>query len=268
MKIGIIGYGSMGKMLLHKISNNCNVVKDNLLVSNRTIEKLKEVDNISTTLNNLEVARNADILFLCIKPIDYMEVLNEIKDTIKKETLVVSLNGSISFNTIHKVISNKLIKVIPSLTAEIDKSQTLVCYDDGVSDSDKTAIKELLYSFGSVIELAEDEIGMGSELVSCMPGFIASIFDCLCTEAKNHTTISKEEIVKMVLSTISATADLMLEKNMTFSDVVDRVATKGGITIEGTNVIYEKFPNISNELFVKTLEKRKETKEKIDNMFK
>ena len=55
---------------------------------------------------------------------------------------------------------------------------------------------------------------------------------------------------------------------MRFSDVVDRVATKGGITKEGTNVIYEKFPNVCSELFIKTLEKRKETKELIDNMFK
>ena len=267
MKIGIIGYGSMGKMLLHKFSNNYKVTKNNLLVSNRTMDKLKEVDNISTILNNKEVARNADILFLCIKPIDYMEVLKEIKSELKKETIVVSLNGSISFNTIHKVIDNKLIKVIPSLTAEIDKSQTLVCYDDGVSNNDKEVIKELLLSFGSVIELKEDEMGMGSELVSCMPGFIASIFDSICSEAKNHTTISEEEIIKMVLNTLSATAALMSENNMSFSDVVNRVATKGGITIEGTNVIYDKFPSICSELFIKTLEKRKETKDKIDNMF-
>ena len=36
-----------------------------------------------------------------------------------------------------------------------------------------------------VIELPEEEMGMGSELVSCMPGFIASIFDVICQEAGN-----------------------------------------------------------------------------------
>ena len=267
MRVGIIGYGSMGKMLLNKFSKNDIISKDNLLVSNRTTEKLREVDNISTILNNKEVARNADILFLCIKPVDYVNVLNEIKDSIKKDSLVISLNGSISFKTIHKSIDNKLAKVIPSLTAEINRSNTLVCFDELVLDNDKLHLKELLKSFGNVIELSEDEMGMGSELVSCMPGFIASIFDTITIEAEKHTSIPKDEIIKMVLSTLSATADLMIKNNMTFKDVTDRVSTKGGITIEGTNVIYEKFPKIANELFIKTLEKRKETKEKVEEEF-
>ena len=100
MKIGIIGYGSMGKMLLHKFVENYKVTKDNLLVSSRTIEKLKEVSDVSTVLNNKEVAKQSDILFLCIKPIDYKVVLDEIKDFINKDAIVVSLNGSISFNTL------------------------------------------------------------------------------------------------------------------------------------------------------------------------
>ncbi len=36
-------------------------------------------------------------------------------------------------------------------------------------------------------------------LVSCMPGFIASLFDVICTTAENHTDIPRESIVKMVL---------------------------------------------------------------------
>lgn len=97
---------------------------------------------------------------------------------------------------------------------------------------------------------------MGSELVSCMPGFIASIFDVICTSAQTHTTIPKEQIARMVLSTLTATGELMLQKQMTFEDVVSRVATKGGITQEGTSVVYDGFPQVSDRLFEKTLEKR------------
>ena len=108
---------------------------------------------------------------------------------------------------------------------------------------------------------------MGSELVSCMPGFIASIFDVICTSAQEHTSIPKEQIVHMVLSTMSATGDLMLQKDMTFEEVVSRVATKGGITEEGTKVVYEGFPEVSDLLFEKTLEKRKVTAENAEKAF-
>lgn len=261
MKIGIIGYGSMGKMLLHKFSNNCKLNKEDLLISNRTIEKLKEVGNISTILDNKELSKKADIVFLCIRPVDFKNVLEEIKDVINPNSLLVSLNGSISFDSIHKMINNKLTKVIPSVTAEIDKSQTLVCFEDNINEEYKITLKKLLLSFGEVIELPEDEMGMGSELVSCMPGFIAAIFDTLCNKAKEHTTIPNDEIIKMVENTITSTIELMIKNDMTFNDVVSRVATKGGITEEGTKVIYELFPKVANDIFVKTLEKRKLTKE-------
>ena len=51
----------------------------------------------------------------------------------------------------------------------------------------------------------------------------------------------------------------MLRKDMTFEKVVERVATKGGITEEGTKVVYEQFPATADELFEKTLAKRKKT---------
>ena len=63
----------------------------------------------------------------------------------------------------------------------------------------------------------------------------------------------------MVLNTLGAAAELMLQKGMSFTDIVNRVATKGGITEAGTRVIYDGFPEIAEEMFEKTLAKRKET---------
>ena len=120
---------------------------------------------------------------------------------------------------------------------------------------------------GDVIELSEEEIGMGSELVSCMPGFISAIFDVISNSAKKHTAISEQQIIHMLLRTMVGTGNLMLEKNMSFNDVVARVATKGGITEEGTKVVYEMFPKVADEIFDKTLEKRRQTAKKAQENF-
>jgi pyrroline-5-carboxylate reductase len=265
MRVGIIGYGSMGKMLLWKFSEAANIDKQDLFVSNRTESKLEEAKMIAKIAGNKELAASSDIVFVCVRPSDLKSVLEEIKDSINPDALLVSLNGSVSFDTIRKVIDIKTAKVIPSLTAEIGRSQTLVCFDERVTD--KSVLKDLLSSIGDVIELPEEEMGMGSELVSCMPGFIASIFDVICRSAEGHTSIPKEQIVKMVLSTMSATGDLMLQKGMSFEDVVTRVATKGGITEEGTKVVYEGFPETADLLFEKTLEKRSLTTEIAEKSF-
>jgi pyrroline-5-carboxylate reductase len=93
------------------------------------------------------------------------------------------------------------------------------------------------------------------------------MFDVVCTTAKNHTDIPQDKIVKMVLNTMIATGSLMLEKDMTYEEVVSRVATKGGITEEGTKVIYMEFPETMEELFNNTLEKRRLTAEKAKASF-
>lgn len=264
MNIGIIGYGSMGKMLADKFASSHKVY-----VATRSKEKLATApDSVSAADNNIDVAKGADIVFICVRPVDIKDVISEIEPYVKKDALLVSLNGSVTFDLLEKLTSHKIAKVIPSVTAEIDRSQTLVTYNSKVTEEDKNALSQVLSLIGNVVELPEEEMGMGSELVSCMPGFIASIFDVLCSSAKKHTSISDDQIVKMVLNTMSATGDLMLKKDMTFEDVVTRVATKGGITEEGTKVVYEGFPDVADKLFENTLEKRRLTAAKAQESFK
>lgn len=256
MNVGIIGYGSMGKMLADKFALKGECV----YVSTRSEEKLKTAPvALHICASNKDVAAASDIVFVCVRPVDIGDVISEIESKVKDDALIVSLNGSISFERLSAFTSKKLAKVIPSVTAEIDRSQTLVTYNESVTSNDKEVLKKLLSHIGNVIELPENEMGMGSELVSCMPGFIASIFDVICESAKKHTSIPDDQIVDMVLNTMSATGDLMLTNKLSFEDVVTRVATKGGITEEGTKVVYEQFPDTADELFRKTLEKRRRT---------
>ena len=267
MKIGIIGYGSMGRMLLRKFARLDALPYGSLLVSNRTPEKLEEAKDIAVICSNVTLASESDIIFVCVRPADMKSVLKEISTSVKNDVLLVTLNGSITFEMISKIINCRTAKVIPSVTAEIDRSQTLVCYNSLAREDDKKNLYDLLSSFGEVIELPENEIGMGSELVSCMPGFIASIFDVLVRSAEEHTEIPHDQVVRMVLQTMIATGELMLKKDMSFEDVVTRVATPGGITEEGTKVVYENFPETARVLFEKTLQKRKLTAEKAEAQF-
>lgn len=260
MKIGIIGYGSMGKMIYEKISQSENLSQIGLFISNRTKEKVIHLADCCTICeSNKALAASVDMIFLCVGPVDMKTVVTEIKDSLSEKSILVSLNGSIQFAQLENVCKNKIAKVIPSITAEINQSQTLVCYNELVTEEDKAALTTILQCMGTVIELPEKEMGMGSELVSCMPGFIAAIFNEICVSAKKHTDIPEEEVIRMVLNTMVGTGKLMMERNYSFENVVSRVATKGGITEEGANVIHKQLPEVIDELFNRTLEKRRQT---------
>ncbi|MCR5798803.1 MAG: NAD(P)-binding domain-containing protein [Lachnospiraceae bacterium] len=262
MNVGIIGYGSMGSMLLDKFS--VGLPDNDYLVYNRTMAKIPvRPDRYKICTGAAELAGESDIIFVCVRPMDIGTVLTDIADCVSEDKVIVSLNGSVTFEQLEKLTCAGLAKVIPSVTAEIDRSQTLVSFGRGITEDDKGRLCGLLESIGRVIELPENELGMGSELVSCMPGFIAAVFDVICEAAGKHTSLSQAEISQMVLHTLTATGELMLDRDMNFDDVVKRVATPNGITEEGTKVIYEQLPRIADELFDKTLEKRRLTAEKV-----
>jgi pyrroline-5-carboxylate reductase len=267
-KIGIIGYGSMGKMLLSKFVQSKVIDETNLFIANRTFEKIKGLDDIYPKINicknNIDLAKNVDALFICVKPLEIKTVLTEIINNLKDNCHIISLNGSILLEQLEQIcINKKITKVIPSITAEINQSVTLVCHNNIVEDEDKNYLKILLECFGTVVEIPEIEMGMGAELTSCMPGFIGAIFKVITDEAQKHTSLNKNDIVKMVIETIYGTGKLLLEKEMTFDNLINRVATKGGITEDGTKIIEAKLPKIIDEMFEKTLEKRKITSENV-----
>lgn len=266
MNVGIIGYGSMGRMLLERFAEAGKA--ERLFVTNRTLEKIVEAPDKYTILaTNAEVAECADILFVCVRFGDVKTVLEDIKGHTRKSALIVSLNGSIPFELMKSVADCKYAVVIPSLTAEINRSETLVSFQKTVDDAAKTALKDLLSVIGNVIEIPESEIAICSELVSCMPGFIASMFDVICERATKFTTLKKEQIVAMVLNTLHATGELMLKNGMTFEEVVSRVATKGGITEVGSKVIYSDFPKTAEKMLAESLKKSESMTESAKDVF-
>jgi len=270
--IGIIGYGSMGKMIFTKIIESGIVHESNVFLAERSYETIKDLKTVYPQLNvcenNKDAAKNADTVFLCVKAPDIKKVLTEILPEMKKDCHIVSLNGSVMFKQMDQICEGrKISKITPNINGEIKQAITLVSHNTFVSADDKSGLKKLLECFGTVAELSEKEAGIGMDLTSCMPGFIGAVLKLLTDEAAKHTSIPMDDINKMLLGTVRGTANYLLEKDVTFEELVSRVATKGGITEEGTKVINVKLPEIISEIFARTAEKRRVITESIQKDF-
>ena len=94
MKIGFIGLGNMatasiGGILKKEMVQSKNIIGFDALPS--AIEKAKSGFNITGAIDNKQVAREADVLFLAVKPIFLEDVLTEIKDVISADTIIISI---------------------------------------------------------------------------------------------------------------------------------------------------------------------------------
>ena len=99
LQIGFIGTGHMGASLALVIKDYPNSL---LLLNNRTQSKAenlqKKIEN-SKVLSFKEVVEQSDVLFIGVKPIDFKEVLNEIK-TLNNKVLIITMVTGITIKEI------------------------------------------------------------------------------------------------------------------------------------------------------------------------
>lgn len=272
-RIGFIGYGSMGSMLVKGLIGSGQVRQEQIIVTRKDKSRLDEIKKtwpeINVARNAADTAKDADYIFICVKPLEYLDILKEIKPFIRPDHHIVLIAGAVAVEDIQKMADCKITKVIPTVLSEVREGITLVCHNGRVTEEDSAHIGALLGSIGRIWRIDEKDFGFATELTSCGPGLIAAVFQELVEAGLRHTDrFGRDEITEMVLQTMYGTSRLILEKKMDFRDVITRVATRGGITEEGVKVIEKGLPQVFDEMLDQCMRKREAVNGKILYQFR
>jgi pyrroline-5-carboxylate reductase len=270
LNFGFIGFGSMAKMIMRGLIAFSDISPSRIYATRKNKDKLHEIADSFKGVTAVDschtIMKDADIIFLCVKPLEYKAVLAEIAPLMTSDTHIVSIAGGVSIDNLQSMIHGKITKYMPTLPSEVGAGVSLICHNDQVSEREAAAIESILSGFSDKIKHVEDgeDWGFAAELTSCMPGLIASIFENLTHTALKHTnSFDKATIDVLVTDTLFATAKLIAQTGMSFEQAVSRVATKGGITEEGALIFDQSLPQVFDEMFAKTLAKRRLMLEKI-----
>ena len=94
MKLGFIGCGNMAKAIMGGIIRSGIVPAESIVASAahaQTLETARKTLGIHTTLQNAEVARQSETIFLAVKPQCYEEVIRGIADEVGEGRLVITI---------------------------------------------------------------------------------------------------------------------------------------------------------------------------------
>ena len=269
-RVGFIGYGSMGSMLANGFLTAEVIAPEDMVISNRSTTKLEAITDqwkgITVSRDNRRAARESDMLFLCVKPFDVLPILQEIQSDLKISTHLISIAACVTLHDIENWFSGPVTKVIPSLTSEVNEGISLLCHNAEVSDDRKTRLEHLLGAISQVIPIQESDFEAAADLTSCAPGLFAAIFENFVQAGLRQSEIPPDVAHQMVVSTLFGTAKLMDKTGIGFSEMIHRVATKGGITEEGVKVLNTHLPSVFDEVFHKTLSKHDSVKDMIKQL--
>lgn len=266
-KVGFIGTGSMGSILMRAFVKAGVLDKNRIFASDKISGKVKalESDLGIQGKDNISVAHDSDVIFLCVKPFDVKPVLEGIKAELNSSKLLISIAVGVMISDIESRVRARVVKVIPSVNARVRAGISLVCFGKGTDKDKRFVMEELFGKISKSVEIKEEDFGVCMDLTSCAPAFMAYIMNefAKAGSRKSQGSLSGQVTENLVKETMLGTARLLTEERMRFEEIVGKVATKGGITEEGIKVLQaelEEPPNIFDKAMNATDLKRKKLK--------
>lgn len=236
-KIGFIGTGKMATALISSIYKN-RPAKE-IIASNHKEENLKKVKskyNIRTTLSNKEAVKNSDIVFICVKPQDIDNVLKEIKNEVKNQ-LIVSIAAGVKIRHIEGILGKKrVIRVMPNINCLVGEMAAGFSKGKYATKQDVDEIYRVLNAAGMAFLIGEDLIDSLSVISGCGPAFFAYFMKHIA-DSGIKKGLKKEIAYNLAAKAMLGTGKLLLELNLTPSQLIGMVASKKGVTVEGLKVL-------------------------------
>ena len=261
MRIGIVGYGNMGSAFAKALSKS--VERENITVfeisSDRREKALEEGFAVARDLYFL--VEGSDLILLAVKPKDLKGVLEEIKGAIGGRILV-SIAAGVDIGSVEDVVGKdkKVVRMMPNINVLVGRGTIAVAWNEVISEEELSKVLNIFSACGSLYEVPEDLFDSFTALAGSSPAFIFSFVDALAMAGVKEG-FSYEVALRIVLDTISGSAQLLKELGGNPNEWITKVTSPGGTTVEGIAYLERKgFKGIVMRCVERTSEKAKKLK--------
>ena len=253
MKIGFIGLGNMATAIIGGLLREGTV----LGVGNEAVTAADIIGSaktegtrraqaerfaIAVTADNREVAREADVLVLAVKPQFFPEVIEEIRDVVD-DKLVISIAAGLTLERIAELFERdvdamRLIRCMPNTPALVNAGCTAVCLGPGITDADQVTCVNLVTSFGRAVIIPERLMDAASAVAGSSPAFVFMFIESLADGAV-AAGMPRAQAYEFAAAAVAGSAQLVLETGRHPGDLKDMVCSPGGTTIQGVKALEE-----------------------------
>ena len=243
-KLGIIGCGFMAHAILRGVVLSDYLSARKIIVSDCDELKLKDVNEelgVEITSDNRKVAAESEYVLFAIKPQNFEDVAAQISDVrIEK---VISIMAGLKRSYIKNALGVGLIKVarcMPNLPCSIGSGMIGVDMSDfNDSQDDIEFISGVLNCLGTVLSLDEIKMNAVTGISGSGPAYVFLFIDALI-DAGVHQGLTRNEATILAVQTVMGAAEMVEHSDVAVPELVKRVCSKGGTTIEAVKVLEER----------------------------
>lgn len=231
MKIGFIGLGNMGTAILQAVVKSGD---HELLLSNYNYEKAISLQEIfkGQVVSNQELVRQADVIFLGIKPHLVADILSQLHSEIaaNPSAIWISMAAGITLRQLSVYVSeDKLVRMMPNTPVAIGQGMTTFAT---CNEENTRIFTDLMAHSGQVKQLPENLIDAATAIAGCGPAFVYEFIQSL-TSAGIQNGLTAKDAQVLASQTVLGSAQMVLESDQHPAQLRDQVTSPGGSTIAG-----------------------------------
>ena len=240
-KIGFIGGGKMGEALAKGLIRAKLSTADNIIVSdvdNKRCQVFEEETGIKTTQDNREVTANSDVIILAVKPNIMGTILEELKNDITSEHLVVSIAAGIPLNFMESSLNEgcRAIRVMPNTPCLVGETAAGYALGKNATRDDGELVGRILNAVGKSYLLEEKYLDAVTGLSGSGPAFIYMVIEALA-DGGVKMGLPRDVSTELAAQTAFGAAKMVLESDTHIGELKDSVTSPGGTTIEGLHAL-------------------------------
>lgn len=239
---GFIGMGNMGSAMLKGASNVFS--KEDIVFSEANKEKMhsfsKEI-GVECVESNAQCVEASKYVILAVKPQYMQEVLDEIKDRLTSEQVVISIAAGKTLAYFAENLPDyvRVIRAMPNTPALVNEGMTGICYDHNkFSDEEIATVNKFFNSFGKVVTVDENMMDAVVCASGSSPAYVYMFIEALADSVVKYG-IKRDMAYELVAQTVLGSAKMVLETKEHPGLLKDKVCSPGGTTIAGVAALEE-----------------------------
>ena len=242
--IGFIGAGNMGQAMAGGILSSGIVKAENIIFSDVSQENLKKAYKkygVKTSNSNILTASMSNFIILSVKPNMYQNVIDEIKDYIKPETVIITIAAGITLEKLKAMFGKnvKTVRTMPNTPAMVGEGMTAVIPNEFVTEEELKEVMDILNGFGKAEIIEEKLIDAVIAVSGSSPAYVYMMIEAMA-DAGVSGGMSREKAYKFAAQAVLGSAKMVLETGIHPGELKDMVCSPGGTTIEAVATLEEK----------------------------
>jgi pyrroline-5-carboxylate reductase len=241
-KIGFLGAGQMARALAAGLVRSGLLDASQILASDVSPEArdafLASVPGAAAASDNLSVAREANVLWLAVKPQQAAAVLAEIHPAMSGKQLLISIAAGVRLATIAAALPTgvRLIRVMPNTPCLVEQSASGYCLGPNATKADGELVGKWLSAVGRAFAVDEKLLDAVTGLSGSGPAFVYVMIEAL-SDGGVRMGLPRDVALALAAQTVKGAAEMVLTTGEHPAVLKDRVTSPGGTTIAGLAVL-------------------------------